>query len=157
MFKKKRSHRTLAVKNYLVFPVFAAVFLIFQSASPQIKGTNDITFVGEYQVLGEIILPDKFRPNSSRDPNDNRKSDRGIRDSSLFVPTVISPTKSYKMIVFRRNGQVMFETTDPNRGWNGFVQGNLATSSTYYYKVEGIFENGQSFSVAGPVQLLKPK
>ena len=51
----------------------------------------------------------------------------------------------------------MFETNDSNKGWNGFVQGNLAQVGIYYYVVDGIFENGQPLSVKGFVRLLKPR
>ena len=133
--------------------ICGAVFLISQSA----KGFNDTSFTGEYSVSDEIIVPNAFRPNSTRKPGDNVIPKAGNRDSSLFFPTVLNPTKSYKMVVMNRSGKMMFETIDRNRGWNGFVEGNLAPVGSYFYVINGIFENGNSFSKNGAVRLLKPK
>ena len=39
------------------------------------------------------------------------------------------------MIIFNRWGQMLFETTDINAGWNGKVNGVLSPQGTYFYLV----------------------
>jgi hypothetical protein len=68
---------------------------------------------------------------------------------------VISPVRKYRFRVYTRWGQLLFDTVDPARGWNGYFKGRLCDEGVYIYKVEGVFETGQSFSKMGDITLLR--
>jgi gliding motility-associated-like protein len=68
----------------------------------------------------------------------------------LFLPTAFSPSKpgtnsifkpegsfidvlDYKFIVYDRWGKVMFESSDPENGWNGTYSGTLCTMGIYAF------------------------
>lgn len=42
----------------------------------------------------------------------------------------------YQFMIFDRWGEKIFETTDLNAGWDGTINGRIAQSDTYIYKVE---------------------
>jgi gliding motility-associated-like protein len=74
-------------------------------------------------------------------------------DSQIFVPTAFSPngdskndvlyarangtsTKSIVFRVFDRWGNLMFETTDISKGWDGIYQGKMVNPDVYVYYLE---------------------
>jgi len=67
-----------------------------------------------------IYVPNAFSP---------AKID-GIND--IFKPSVAGVTE-YKLEIFNRWGQKLFETEDPLKGWDGKVNGNLLATDYYHY------------------------
>lgn len=60
----------------------------------------------------------------------------GIND--VFKPKLIG-VHNYKFLIFNRWGELLFEGTDPNIGWNGFYKGRLCEQDVYVYRV--LFED----------------
>ena len=107
----------------------------------------------ELQKFGDVLLPNVFKPSPDGEP-DNVIPNGGYRNN-LFYPPVISSVSKYLFVVYNRWGQKLFETTDFTRGWNGYFNGNLCPEGIYYYRIEGTFENGQSFSKIGDITLIR--
>jgi gliding motility-associated-like protein len=59
------------------------------------------------------------------------------------------------MNIFNRWGELIFESTDVNIGWDGYYRGKLCKQDVYVWKVTGKFSNGDLFTLAGDVTLLK--
>lgn len=70
-----------------------------------------------------IKVPNAFSPNAD-----------GINDK--FEPLLTCPVSDYNMKVFNRWGQLLFETNDVNRGWNGTQDGVYVASGVYVYMIE---------------------
>ena len=76
-------------------------------------------------------------------------------DNSVFIPKNRSFVTDYRLQIFNRWGELIYESTDVNVGWDGYVNGKLAPQDVYIYKAEGHFINGDTFSVVGTVTLLR--
>jgi len=74
----------------------------------------------------EIYLPEAFTPDN------NNINDR-------FRPIVYGALNSFKMTVFNRWGQVIFQSVDVLSGWDGTFQGNLCPPGVYVYSIEYSF------------------
>lgn len=72
-------------------------------------------------------------------------------DRSLYIPNAFTPNDDgnndlfrprakgvalYKLRVYNRWGQLIFETDDPNKGWNGRLRDQLQPFGTYVYMVQ---------------------
>ncbi len=83
--------------------------------------------VVEMKVCDEIfIIPTAFSPDGNG-LNDTFKPVTG----NLFLDY-------YQMLVFDRWGGKVFETNDPENGWDGRQKGTLLPSGIYYYRIETI-------------------
>lgn len=71
-----------------------------------------------------IEVPNAFSPN-----NDGYNDEFRVAYSSL---------KTYKCVVYNRWGNVVFTSTDPNKGWDGKIHGKEAAEGTYYYIINAI-------------------
>ena len=107
----------------------------------------------DIEKSGDIILPNIFKPLTSGEPS-NEIQDRGYRNY-LFYPPVLSPVRKYHFVVYSRVGQLLFETSNPQRGWNGYFKGRLCDEGVYTYKIEGVYETGQAFFKMGDVTILR--
>jgi gliding motility-associated-like protein len=69
-----------------------------------------------------IYIPNSFSPYSS------------ISDNRIFKPMgEIVSSKNYLFSIYNRWGQLLFETTDPNQGWDGKYNGELVRPGVYIY------------------------
>lgn len=57
--------------------------------------------------------------------------------------------------IFNRWGQLLWETTDINEGWDGTYNGELQNIDTYVYLVKGIAYNGEELTKKGYINLMQ--
>ena len=89
----------------------------------------------------DIYFPSAFTPN-----NDNK--------NELFKILGASDVSEYHLVVYNRWGQLIFETTDPAKGWNGSSNGQLQTVGLYIWRCYFI-KSGNARHMKGTVTLLK--
>lgn len=70
----------------------------------------------------QFFVPTAFTPNGD-----------GLND--VFKPGYRCLFKNYRMQIFNRFGQHLFETTDINSGWNGYFNGIAQTMGTYIWVI----------------------
>lgn len=90
-----------------------------------------------------VLFPSAFSPN--RD---------GLND--LFGPHIgHCEIKKYKMIIYNRWGQMMFQTTNASQRWNGEINGYVQETGTYIFNC--VWEDGLGYAhqVKGTVALIK--
>ncbi|MDY4790603.1 MAG: gliding motility-associated C-terminal domain-containing protein [Bacteroidales bacterium] len=93
-----------------------------------------------------------------------------VKESLVFVPNSFTPMENvndvfkpfcsfirlgtYRFRVFNRNGEILFDTKDPDEGWDGTFKGKNCPTTTYVYKVEFINSQGEKINKAGTVNLI---
>jgi gliding motility-associated-like protein len=82
------------------------------------------TLKGSIKIIGDcgfIFFPTAITPN-----NDMR--------NDLFGPLgVLSTVKDYTLLVYTRQGQLVFKSTDPFKKWDGKMQNNRTLPGTYVW------------------------
>jgi gliding motility-associated-like protein len=61
----------------------------------------------------------------------------------------------YRMQVFNRYGEVIFESTDPNFGWKGEFQGSPVSGGAYGYLISFANRNGGEITKKGTVLVIR--
>ena len=87
-----------------------------------------------------VYVPNAFSPDGN-----------GSNDV-LYVRSKVAGEVLFR--VFNRWGQMMFETTDPNVGWDGKYKGKLMDPDTYDYYLKVVCVDGQEAIIKGNVTLL---
>jgi gliding motility-associated-like protein len=67
-----------------------------------------------------IYFPNAFTPDKD-----------GLND--IFKPVIIGRPTGYKLRIYNRWGQQIFETADPGQGWNGMIKNREQESGTYIW------------------------
>ena len=101
-----------------------------------ISNTFCITSTENYNP---IPVPNAFTPN-----------DDGLNDE--FKP-LFSIVNEYKMLIFNKYGEKIFESDDINKGWNGIYKGKIVQES-YVYKISFI-KDGNKVNMTGKFILIK--
>ena len=94
-------------------------------------------------VDNNLMVPNIFTPNGD-----------GVND--FFSPILQCPFPAYRLQVFNRWGQLIFETDDPKQGWDGAFNDEPAPSEVYFYQLSyQEFEGEPAERRQGDVVLLR--
>ena len=138
---------------YLKAGSYSITLTVGTYTDPQCISSLTLYNAVDLESAGDIIMPNIFKPHPTGEPSDIIV-DRGYKNY-LFFPPVLTPVRKYHFVVYSRAGQLLFETNDPNRGWNGYFRGRLCDEGVYVYKIQGVYETGQSFQMMGDITLLR--
>jgi PKD repeat protein len=102
---------------------------------------------------GKLVFPNAFVPDVSGPSG-------GIPDKQhnyVFLPYPRNGVKAgtYILEIFNRYGEKIFESNDPDIGWDGYYRGSLCKQDVYVFKCRCTFENGKIFKQVGNVTLLR--
>jgi gliding motility-associated-like protein len=101
---------------------------------------------------GSIVIPNAFTP-SPAGPSGGRPTAGGIND--VFMPKVKGVT-AYTMQIFNRWGTLIFESRDPDIGWDGYDRNNkFMPAGVYVYKIVLTQSDGQRITRLGDVTLIR--
>lgn len=92
--------------------------------------------------LIDIMVPKSFTPNND-----------GVND--VLYPYLAGIKEFHYFRIYNRYGQLMFQTTNPDMGWDGNFNGQHQPMSVYIWMVEGITNNGTLFQKKGETLLLR--
>jgi len=115
------------------------------------NGCSDTTtLVSGVQTVnhGQLLIPNAFIPNNTGAGSVN------VQNNEVFLPLVQRATK-YQMMIFNRWGELMFESTNPGVGWDGYFQGKLCPQDVYIYRITVEYENGRSVTRTGDINLIR--
>jgi len=72
----------------------------------------------------------------------------------IFYPQT-KGAKSIKIQIFNRWGQLFFQSNQLYRGWDGYVNGKLAPSGTYVYRIEVTYVTGNQQVITGDITIIR--
>ena len=100
----------------------------------------------------QVLFPNAFKP-SIAGPSG------GVYNPSDLTNEVFHPlyegVDSYELEIFTRWGELIYRTTDPAIGWDGYVRGTLAQAGVYVWRVRARCTTGQVIEKAGDVILIR--
>jgi len=101
---------------------------------------------------GYITFATAFRWNHAG-PTGGYWSDNNV-DDYTFRP-IFSNVSSYKLEIYNRNGYQVFESSDLQKGWDGYLKnGSLASQGVYIWKATGKYSDGTPFNKKGDVTFI---
>ena len=104
-------------------------------------GTDTISVYLKNCMLG-VYLPTAFTPNND-----------GHNDQ--FRALVFGKVQSFMLQVFNREGQLVFQTTDPAIGWNGVYKGTSYSTATFVWQCSYQLEGRKPEHQKGTVTIIR--
>jgi gliding motility-associated-like protein len=95
-----------------------------------------------------------------------------VSESAIYTPNIFTPNGdgindefrvAYKSIiefecwVFNRWGSKVYHWTDPQKGWDGNVNGKPAHEGAYFYVIKALGSDGIKYNLKGDINLLRGK
>ncbi len=93
-------------------------------------------------LFSNLFVPKAWTPN-------------GDGHNDKLFPLTVHIKQLYYFRIFDRWGQLMFETTELGKGWDGIYRGKPQVMDVYTWTVEAIGEDGRHFKRAGNSVLLR--
>lgn len=75
--------------------------------------------------------------------------------NDVFKPVGIGAYRDYNMSLYNRWGEMVFNTTDPDKGWDGKYQGEFVMEGIYTYYIHFTFVDGKVYRYTGTVTVLR--
>jgi gliding motility-associated-like protein len=105
------------------------------------RGRDTIQVV-ENDCLTGIFLPNAFTPN-------------GDRLNDQFRALVYGKVISFSLQVYNRFGEMVFSTSDPGQGWDGFYKGKSSPSGNFVWQCRYHLEGSEPGYQKGTVMLIR--
>lgn len=100
----------------------------------------------------DVVFPNAFSPSLSG--GNGGAYNLNNTDNNVFFPYTAGVSE-YKLQIFNRWGELIFETNDIGVGWDGYYRGVICPQDVYIYKAYIKLNNGKTFNKAGDVTLLQ--
>ncbi len=115
------------------------------------------SFTVDQAVLGNaesrIALPNAFTP-SENGPNGGYWTVDDMFNNNVFFP-FYKGVEEFKMQIFNKWGELLFESTDVRQGWDGYYRGAICKQDVYVWRVDVKFLDGGKLSDIGDVTLIR--
>jgi gliding motility-associated-like protein len=118
------------------------VYKVIATIKPENCTTQDFIKVKIYKSPADIILPSAFTPN-----NDNK--------NDIFKPISIGISTIKYFNIYNRLGQLIFTTSQINKGWDGYFNSIAQPSGTYIFEILATDFTGKSIAKKGTVVLIR--
>lgn len=148
----------------------------FGENKPVFNGKGSNTYTYRYNGTYTTILTVSSQEKEDGTPGckDSHSQDFTITDFEVLVPNAFTPfsspgqndefrvhyssVKTFSMLIYNRWGRKVFQTSRPEEGWDGRINGKKAEPGVYYYQIDAKgYNDGESFSKSGPVHLVITK
>lgn len=86
-------------------------------------------------------------------PNAFSPDGNGHNDRFRFIPVGMKAVHYFR--IFNRYGQLIYASTDPQKGWDGTVNGKIQSSDTYVWMLAGTDYTGKEYQLRGTVTLVR--
>jgi len=114
--------------------------------------TDSITKYVRIKPVFEYDIPNAFTPNPNG-PSDGSYNPNALNNDIFFV--FAEYVQEFHMMIFNRWGELIFETFDINKGWDGYYKGEICQQDVYVYKVEIKWTDGSVTTKAGDLTLFR--
>lgn len=118
------------------------------------KGCMDtVVYENIVEVIdgNEIRIPNAFTP-SLDGPTGGSRYSNGRND--VFYP-VTEGVIAYKMQIYNRWGELLFDTEDKSQGWDGYYKGKVCAPDVYIYKIDFKYMDGREVMKFGDIMLIR--
>ena len=126
--------------NYTITLIATNTYNCSDTATISINATSD------------IIFPNVFTPNPL--VGNGGKYDVNDYTNQIFFPYATG-VEDFKMQIFNRWGELIFETDDIKIGWDGWYRGEPCQQDVYVYKATATFTDGRSIEKRGDILILR--
>ncbi len=127
------------VSNPLATPDISTRYIVNGTTSDGCKSTDSIDII--VNPDGLLVLPNAFTPGTGAN-NEFKIIKRGIATLNYFR-------------IFNRWGNLLFETNNIDKGWDGTYNGQPQPLAVYVYEVQAVTSSGAIFNKKGNVTIIR--
>ncbi len=120
---------------------------LYQDQLFQVRVTDVAGCIGNDKVFVQVY-PDGYQIPNAFSPNGD-----GLNDVFRVIPAGIAYTEWFR--IFNRYGQLVFETNQWLKGWDGTFQGKKQPIGNYVWVLKGVDKNNRTVELKGTIMLIQ--
>ena len=144
------------IRSIYIYAALALIFILGTDAFAQtLQSTTDYRIIA-YMRGGEHV---KSRSNTVE----------MVRFSKMYIPNTFTPNgdelndqfkaicgelSAFSMLIFNKWGQLLYETDDVNKPWDGKYEGKIVKEGSYVYKISARGSSEGAIEKSGTVTVL---
>ncbi|MES2592741.1 MAG: PKD domain-containing protein [Bacteroidota bacterium] len=109
------------------------------------------TAYAEVTTNADVVFPNGFTPNP--DGSSGGSYDPNSLNNNVFFPYTAGVVE-YRLEVYNRWGEMIFESMDVLQGWDGYYKGKLCPQDVYIWKAFIKLNNGKTFDKNGNIMII---
>ncbi len=133
--------------------VYDVLLTAYTDTDPQCIDTKILEAGLRVDEACQVLFPNAFKPittgptGGTYDPSN---------PNAVFLPLYEGvDEEKYVLEIYNRWGELIFRSTHPDIGWDGYFRGKLASMDVYVWKVSGKCTNGRIINKSGDVTLIR--
>ncbi len=132
--------------------LYSIMLAVSTDTDPQCHDTLILENAVRVDEICRVVFPNAFTP--SKSGSSGGYYNPGNPTNEVFHP-LYQGLQEYELTIFNRWGELIFRSTDPLIGWDGYHRGTIAPQGVYVWKLNGLCSNGNSITQSGTVTLLR--
>ncbi len=134
---------------------YTITLAVATNTQPSCRDTFQLKNALLAQEACRVVFPNAFTPQASG-PHGGACNpfDQQNTTFEVFYPKM-QGIERYELEIFTRWGELIFRSTDPFKGWDGYYRGKLSTMDVYVWKFSGKCINGKNVNLVGDVTLIR--
>jgi PKD repeat protein len=134
---------------------YTITLAVATDTQPSCRDTFELKNALLVQESCRVVFPNAFTPQVSG-PHGGACDPFDLQNTTfeVFYPKM-EGMERYELEIFNRWGELIFRSTDPYIGWDGYFRGRLSTMDVYVWKFSGVCTNGQAINLVGDVTLIR--
>lgn len=105
------------------------------------SGADSITLI-EKKCRRDVYIPTAFTPN-------------GDGKNEIFKPVIFGKPRKYGFAIYNRWGAIVFQTSDPQKGWDGKIAGTIQPAGVFVWTCFYQFNGAEMKTEKGTVLLIR--
>ncbi len=146
------SHEFEPVHYYEEAGIYTVSLTVNTNTTPSCSDIMIKTNEAIAQDACQVKFPNAFKPDPSGPSGGHYDHSNPVNE--VFYP-VYEGIEDYVLEIFNRWGELIFRSTDPEIGWDGYYRGKLAPMDVYVWKLSGRCSNGKELNKVGDVTLYR--
>ncbi len=127
-------------------------YVVTITVTNQFGCTDIYQFTVVIEPFYTFVVPNAFTPNPGGGSG-------GQYDPTSLLNNVFYPfteyVKEFRMRIFNRWGELIFESTDIKIGWDGYYRGVMAQQDVYVWQIDITYVDDKKLSKAGDLTLIR--
>ena len=132
--------------------VYDITLTVHTSTDPQCTDVKILENALRVDEACQVIFPNAFAP-SAAGPTGGAYNPNNPTNE-VFHP-LYEGIETYELEIFNRWGELIYRSSDPDIGWDGYIGGRLAQSGVYVWRVRARCTTGYLIEKAGDVTLIR--
>lgn len=140
---------------YQLANTYTITLIVATNTQPSCRDTIQLKNSIMVQEGCNVVFPNAFTPQTSG-PHGGACNPFDLQNTTyeVFYPKMAG-IERYELEIFNRWGELIFRSTDPYKGWDGYYRGKLSTMDVYVWKFSGKCINGKNVNLVGDVTLIR--